>query len=471
MSSKDTSEKSSTERDQRFLAKLHELEEKLYIDLLTGCRTRQFFYDTYFEYCKKDSWILLLDVENFACVNENHGIDAGDRLLKAIACNLRSFVPRSGYVARVLGDKFLIVVTETPQDKLTSVIDQLSAKVSQSAIEHEGLSVFRNTRLGISELSAAIQPHEALIWVNNALDAAKKEGLPYAFKAEQRDARDQKPSLDHVRRALQNDEITYYVQPIYNTACLDVVGYEALLRWIKPSGTVLGPDQFLDTMIQCYSDGICPPLHRAREVAKWATGQGSFISFNLSGAFLSSKSRENIDWLNEVFGPVPYNQCVIEIVETLIDNRLADISETVERLQHAGVRIAMDDFGVAHSSLLRLGQTTVDIVKIDRQFLVGARHDERNLSILESMASLINAIGARSVLEGIETKQDLDIARNLNVDMVQGFFLGRPKPTQDHDQAIQAYGTMIPTKSETSSDDATTLGKDRCGSEPSDSGN
>jgi diguanylate cyclase (GGDEF)-like protein len=431
--------------EERIRTALSDLENRLYEDSLTGCKSRQYFFDTFKNYAKKDCWLVLLDVKSFTSVNESYTVGVGDKLLRRIAQNLRLARPGSGYVARLVGDKFLIMLHLVAEDELPHVLETFSRAVSRSVVNHEELEISRRARMGVVPLGPSVRPQEAIILANNAKQAAKRESRTFQIYDKTHVVTKRSlPSVDHVRRALQNDEIDYYVQPIFDARTLDVVGYEALIRWIKPSGMVLGPHAFLDSMIECYDDSISPPLHRTRAVAQWAAEQGHFISFNFSAAFLSTIRGLEATWIENIFGSIPYENCMIEMLETIVDSQINTIAETVDQLQRCGVRIAIDDFGIGHSSLMRLRDISVDVVKIDRQFLAGAQQSSRNYSILESMTSLVSALGARSVLEGVETMEDLETARRMNVDMVQGFLLGRPKPTQAYDALLREHGAIVP---------------------------
>jgi len=156
--------------------------------------------------------------------------------------------------------------------------------------------------------------------------------------------------------------------------------------------------------------------------------RSKYISFNISEAFIKRIADEGLAWVDELVGNVPHDMIVFELLETIVDRSEDAAAAAISKLRQKGIRVALDDFGTGYSNLQRLQGLDVDLIKIDKRFVHGAAKSSRGLDILASMVDLSHRLSAQTVIEGIETAQHLDLARQVGATYVQGFFLGRPKP-------------------------------------------
>ena len=412
-------------------AKIANLERRLTIDESTQCYTRQYFY-TYFDLnAKEGDVVFFLDLDDFKGVNDHHGHRVGDALLALIAGAMIATVSTHGFVTRMSGDEF-VVFLNNPSEALADQIDiQIRAAVTSVHVQIGELKVSRTASLGRVRIEADMQGHEAVFLADSALMRAKTQGKNRSSGIANRaiGLTAKRPSIEDVRLGLQRDEIGYYVQPILRCATREIAGYEALLRWERPSGEILGPAMFLDTMTAAYDANTQPPLAAARAASEWAAlGQDRFIAFNISGAFLRRTAIEGLDWVREIIGDVPRDRIVFELVETIVNSPQDQIASVVSQFRERGIRVALDDFGVGHSTLERLQVLNVDFVKIDRRFLAGATKGWRERDLLNGMIQITHSLGAESVVEGVETAEEFELVQELGATYAQGFFLGRPHP-------------------------------------------
>lgn len=418
------------------LKKINEqLQTQLNFDALTGAYTRQYLLDQSSALKESRGHIVFVDLDDFKSVNDHYGHAAGDELLKAISKAMIDVVGNLGFVSRMSGDEFVIALRDVSDDEFANIITQIRVAAGRAALTVGDILVSRTASLGFFKLNGDTSVREAITLANQALLEAKSTGKnrSIGFKRKLTFATPRLPSVDAVKKGLQSNEIGYYVQPIFRTTNLEIDGYEALLRWSLPSGEVLGPSHFLETMTMAYDRVTRPPLLSARKTAEWAAFEKSkYISFNISEAFLMRIAIDGLSWVDELVGSVPDSQIVFEILETVVDPNREYLYEAVLALRNRGIRVALDDFGVGYSNLERLQHLEVDFIKIDKRFIHGALDSDRGLRLFTNMVELSHQSGAQTIIEGIETSEQLEIAQQVKAHFVQGFFLGRPQSIEDY---------------------------------------
>jgi EAL domain-containing protein (putative c-di-GMP-specific phosphodiesterase class I) len=142
-------------------------------------------------------------------------------------------------------------------------------------------------------------------------------------------------------------------------------------------------------------------------------------------------------------GGVPHEMVIFELVETIVDGDNTQMSEAVSKLRDLGICIALDDFGIGHSTLHRLQSVDVDYVKVDRHFLEAARHSDRGKHMLQSIIDLIHTSGAAAIVEGIEDQCQLEMVRACGAAFGQGFFLGKPGPISAWDVSDPDHPVLV----------------------------
>ncbi len=293
--------------------------------------------------------------------------------------------------------------------------NSLCRTAATSSVTVDGVSIARTISIGFVVLDKIHDPEHVVVNSNSALRLAKASGKKQARKFCNKPKCEsyRKPSVDELRHGLQKDEIDYFIQPIYDLGSHTCIGYESLLRWSRENGEVLGPEHFLDQMTAAYNFDTRPPLAAAHRTAEWATvKQKKKIAFNISSAFLYQFINEGPVWISEIIGQVPHEMVIFELVETIVDGDNQRMSDAVAKLRDLGICIALDDFGIGHSTLHRLHSVPVDYVKVDRHFLHAARLSDRGKCILQSIIDLIHISGAAAIVEGIEDEYQQGLAQS-----------------------------------------------------------
>ena len=207
------------------------------------------------------------------------------------------------------------------------------------------------------------------------------------------------------------------------------MGVEALVRWNREDGAVMGPGRFLDTLTrlpEAGADLLCEMAVAA--ASPFVTGEAPlFATFNITGAVLDGRKSRSYRWLAEILERLPPDRLVLEIVETAAIVEPERAAKLIDEFRGRGIRVALDDFGTGMSNLERLRRFPVDFVKIDRAFVEGLGSGGREEAILEATVLLADRLGIDLIAEGIETEAQAAALRGLGVDLGQGYLFGRPE--------------------------------------------
>jgi EAL domain-containing protein (putative c-di-GMP-specific phosphodiesterase class I) len=238
--------------------------------------------------------------------------------------------------------------------------------------------------------------------------------------------------VDELRAAIAAGQIDVYIQPKVDLATGRLAGAEALARWLKPDGTVVMPDAFLGVaerggLMDALTDLV---LRQALGACGAWQAQGVHTSIAIN---IPASSLERLDLPERVaaeaqrHGIAP-DQIVLEVTETGVMKDVARSLDVVARLRLRGFRLAVDDFGMGHSSLERLRRFPFTELKLDRAFVDGAARSPELRSIAGSSIRLAHSLNLHTCAEGVETEADLDVMRALGCELVQGYLLARPMP-------------------------------------------
>lgn len=376
--------------------------------------------------------VMLLDVDYFKSVNDNHGHAAGDALLKVIAERLRVAVRDTDTVARLGGDEFAVLLAADEHTSDAAIVARRILDSVAKVIVIEGRPMRVGLSIGISRLPTdGATTDEILKAADVALYKAKRSGRgKFAFFDPAADAGvcSARRLESELGRAIEEDELHVVYQPIVTGSSGAVAAYEALLRWKHPELGVISPADFIplaerNGLIVKIGDWV---LERACADAVRMPSSIK-VSVNLSRVQISDIGF--VKRLERILARtgLPPERLELEITETaIIDNEECAL-ETLEALTALGVSIALDDFGVGQSAMSCLRQLPISRVKIDRSFVGDLPTDPKARSIFVAMATMARALGMKTTAEGIETEQQRMIAALAGCDHLQGYLLGRPE--------------------------------------------
>jgi diguanylate cyclase (GGDEF)-like protein len=431
------------QQDRENQGLIHDLNKTLKHDKLTGLLNRTGIQDWLGQNAQQDMGLVLLDIDRFKSVNDTYSTQAGDLLLTQIALNLKNHVPTEGQIGRLGGDEFLIALPFVSEEQLIHESQQLVRTVRQSQIDYAGQSISRTASAGSIHLSAEHLFAQALTEADLALSNAKRSGgdkyTHFSSEFEEEMIQSGAYITDvQIETALRAQEFKYFVQPIYraNLNGTSVEGFEALIRWIKPSGELLLPGAFAKKFDAVF---FKPEYRTTRQSMHQAVFDavkplGSvYISWNFSADQLGQA--DFVDDLIHEFNALETGstQVVIELSEHKAESNFdsSKLIEQLERLRTEGFQVALDDFGVEHSNIDRLTNLPLDIVKLDRSLIEKHRDSTRTNFVIRSIVVLCRSLKLKIIAEGIETENDVRRLRACNVESQQGFWHARPMDPVD----------------------------------------
>lgn len=377
--------------------------------------------------------VLMLGLDNFKAINDTLGHGVGDQLLRAVAKRLRSTVRQEDALARLNSDEFAIVQSglARPEDAVGLAKRLLDAIADPYLLD--GHSVAIGASIGIAMAPGdGDDPEQLLERAYMALSRAKADSRgSFAFFEPALDARAQNRRKIEVelREAIQNDVLRPYYQPLIDLASGRITGFEALVRWPHPERGMISPVEFIPVAEET---GLINPLgglmlrRACLDAASWPDDVR--VAVNLSPLQFRSSNLLSVvmDALKQ--SGLPPRRLELEITETLLLEKSAQVLATLHALRTLGVRISMDDFGTGYSSLSYLRSFPFDKIKIDRSFVrdLGANREAR--AIVRSIVGLGKELGVIVTAEGVETEAELSHLKAEGCDEGQGFLFSRALP-------------------------------------------
>ncbi|GGM09211.1 sensor domain-containing protein [Nakamurella endophytica] len=389
--------------------------------------------------------VMYIDLDDFKAVNDTAGHAAGDHTLVEVADRLRGATRPGDTVSRLGGDEFVVVCPEIHDDAAAvRIAERILARLHEP--HHIGEYTFAvGGSIGVALSVPDCTPQQMMAWADEAMYAGKRAGKGrIRLDAHHLPAGDERHNAA-VRRIRIDGELRdalnaggrglqLWGQPIVDLATQHVVGVELLLRWRHPSGTLLGPGDFLDVAED--SDlvvglGEWALDESCRMAADWLSRCGSStpeVHVNVSGRQMQSGGlHRSVTEALERHG-IPPGLMVLELTETQAPTLEGAVRADLDRLQQLGVRFAIDDVGTGYSSLARLTELPVDLLKVDVNFVAGIGNDPACEAVIRGILAIGAALDMAVVAEGVETPEQATWLLDKHCRLAQGFHLGRPLP-------------------------------------------
>ncbi len=380
--------------------------------------------------------LALIDIDHMKLTNEGLTRAAGDELLKRIAERCDKFSDAE-FVAHVSADEFAIVVRGT--EEYSEQLGRRITELFEEPIAVEEHELYVSVSIGIAVAASTSEYEEVLRHADLAMYRAKQAGRGRAILYTA-DLADEKRTLSlatELHAAVRNREFVLFYQPIFefigeNLRC---TGVEALLRWNHPRLGFLEPAAFLDfleNMTLAERVGLWVLGEAARQAREWLDAEIDLqVWINLfPRQALDPQLPEHLKTLLDEHGLSP-SRFVLEIVERVIAEDTNDIERAVRALRNLGTMTAIDDFGTGHSSLARLREVPVDVMKIDQQFVARCEIDDKASGVVQAVLKIAQELRLRPLAEGIENEAQLERLRFYGCRYVQGYFLARPMRADD----------------------------------------
>jgi EAL domain-containing protein (putative c-di-GMP-specific phosphodiesterase class I) len=327
------------------------------------------------------------------------------------------------------------------------LVDSCSAPFSL-----DGEEVDASVTVGVRRVAGAASGEEALRDADLALYEAKMErrGTVKLFAARMREAATSRLTLEqHLRRALDRDELHVVYQPVVDVDDRSITGMETLLRWDCEALGAVSPAEFIPIAER---NGLILPIGRfvlaraVEQLAAWrAAGYEVRVSVNLSASQLADEQLPDLlAELLEVHG-VPAEPLLLELTETALMQQATDQPlEMLDRLRATGAGLVLDDFGTGYSSLARLSRLRLAAVKIDRSFIAAMDTDVGARAVVTAVLQMAGPLKCAVVAEGIETEHQAEVLRELGCSRAQGWLFGRPAPADAATAMLEAAAGRAP---------------------------
>ncbi len=385
--------------------------------------------------------VVLVDLDDFKYVNDTQGHRNGDRLLTSLSHVLRQTVRANDLLARLDGDEFAVLVTETQPSHVDFVVERLLKAVRNHFVHVGEQPIGVTASAGITffpEQGASAE--EILSRADQALDRAKRQGRDQfaMFKPDETRQAQVGSRLSGeklIREALARGRFVLHAQPILDLKSNEVVQYELLIRMLDEQNQLIPPASFLYTAERF---GLIRSIDRwvVRQAIWLITHQrtlGNYVrlSVNLSGKSVGDLELTTLIEKELAQGGVEPGQLTFEITETtaITDQERSKIFAIA--LKQIGCRLALDDFGVGSNSMNQLKHLPVDYLKIDGSFIRDLPSSTVDQQLVRAMVGIARALKKRTVAEFVSSAEILKAVRDSGVDFAQGFFVGKPDAVEN----------------------------------------
>ncbi len=419
-------------------------EYQAYHDPLTGLPNRALLMDRLEQALSRSrrhghkGALLFIDLDQFKTVNDALGHSVGDRLLQTVAESMRGQTRDEDTVARLGGDEFVLLLPELSNDGRVAsgaamVVAEKVRRALSTTVQLDAHTLHVTPSIGVATFPGErSDAGEVLKQADMAMYQAKTAGRDTirAFLPEMSEAAGAHLRLNNdLRRALANDELELYFQPQVSVAAGEVVGAEALIRWSHPERGLVLPGEFIPAAEE---SGLILPIGElvlravCAHLGDWETVPR--IAVNVSGRqFRQPHFVGLVRSIVSEAGVAP-DRLELELTESALIDDVDDAIAKILALKEIGVRFALDDFGVGYSSLSYLRRLPVDVVKIDRSFILDIDTDPETAAFAKHIIGICRHLGREVVAEGVETESIRDFLVDQAVETYQGYFFAAAMP-------------------------------------------
>ncbi|MEW6694224.1 MAG: EAL domain-containing protein [Pseudomonadota bacterium] len=438
-----------------------QIESLAFFDPLTGLANRRLMLDRLqqaLRLARRDArWgaVLFIDLDHFKAINDTHGHDAGDAVLRTVGERLRATLREQDTPGRLGGDEFLVLLpaTQARRDDAALAARTVADKIADALrqpMTYKTQSMALTPSIGIALYGDDSSPADATELLKAAdlamysVKQAGRDGVAF-FDPEMEAAIHARHRLQReLAQAIESGELRLYLQPQIDGRG-NTVGAEALVRWLRPDGTLVPPGQFIPLAEET---GLIVPLgdwvlsQALALLAGWQRDPalaGRRLAINVSPAqFGDPGFGTRIQQLLAQHGVDP-RLLELEITESVFLHDLDAARDTLRTLDALGVSLALDDFGTGYSSLAYLAELPFDVIKIDQRFVARLQQPSRqDEAIVTTIIALGRKLRMQVLAEGVETAQQEDYLVSHGCHLLQGYRFGRPMPIEQFETQLRA---------------------------------
>jgi diguanylate cyclase (GGDEF)-like protein len=393
--------------------------------------------------------VLFIDLDGFKEVNDTLGHAIGDKLLAMVAARLAARLDRHSSLARMGGDEFAVILQDDAGG-ITTANSLLQALNAKFVIDGEMLSIGASIGIGRFPDNGDTAAH-LLQSADEAMYQAKRvgKGCVCLFDESVAIAARQRNLLEtQLREAINQRQFHLFYQPQVRCQDSQVVGMEALIRWIHPARGLVPPGEFIPVAERT---GLINPIgswvidESIRQLAQWQNTPAANLRVSIN---IAAPQFQQDDFCDQIIHALkrhgaPANLLELEVTESVLMDDVKIVAARLQRLRDVGVRIAIDDFGTGYSSLSYLQDLPLDVLKIDRTFVNRLDAQSSKASLISTIQTLASSLGLETVAEGVELPEQLDQISRLGCDMIQGYLYSRPVPADELPATIRSINELM----------------------------
>lgn len=407
-------------------------------DSVTNCRSWHKFSIDAEEILRKNREkpyaYIYTNIENFKYLNDILGFEMGNKLLRHIVEILNEQLNKDEAFTRITADRFGILIEYLNDAEIIVRLDHINKLICQfqslNKIQFEMKIDFGIYKIKDKTLSIATISDRALLAMQTLKNTPDSNYGFYNSSIRQK-VITEKELENEMQSALDKKEFVVFLQPKFNLVTQDIIGAEALVRWLHPKKGLIPPNQFIELF---ETNGFIVKLdyymfeESCRLLRTWMDNGNNPIpiSVNLSRVHLYNPNVAEELFCIALRYNIPTSLIEIELTETMSFDNISMLLGIVNRLKSFNFTISIDDFGTGYSSLHMLKDLPVDILKIDRDFFSNAADEQRGREVIASIIDMAKRLNMKTVAEGVEEKEQADFLCSVNCDFVQGFYFSKP---------------------------------------------
>ena len=386
--------------------------------------------------------LLFLDLDHFKNINDTLGHDVGDHLLIKVVERIKDCLREPDTLARLGGDEFTVILEDITTDAIISIAEKICQAFTHPFLL-EGRDVFITTSIGISLYPEDGKEMKVLLKnADMAIYRAKERGRnTFEFYTHELNEKIlKKLEIEtNLRVAIDNQEFLLYYQPIIDINRNKLCGLEALIRWNHPTKGLILPNDFIPVAEEV---GLIVPM------GEWVLRSACLQSliWHKEGLGLSDPIRTSVNLSARQFKEKKLAEMItiilqetglqgeyitLELTESLIMQDIEYSTRVIKQIKALGIAISIDDFGTGYSSLNYLRRFPIDILKIDRSFIIDVTNNVEDASIVRAIIALAHSLKMKVVAEGVETAEQYNFLKEHECDEIQGYLISKPLPVPE----------------------------------------
>ncbi|WP_342759839.1 bifunctional diguanylate cyclase/phosphodiesterase [Kineothrix sedimenti] len=437
----------------KFKNQNEELMYMAYYDVLTGLYNRNYFIRLLGDYVRKAEEeraavaVMFIDIDDFRKINDGLGIVIGDEIVQQFGQFLSTFKNNNVIVSHFNSDIYCIAIYDPCGARsVEHIFRMIHERLHKPFALSNGMEVSVTVSMGVAEYPEAAKTTLELIncaeIVMFKAKSTGKDSIQYFDAPILNDFLQNVIIENKLKEAAFNQNFMMYFQPQYHAKDKKLRGVEALIRWRDDDGHMISPSVFIPI---AEKNGTIIPIgtwvieESIRIYSQWKKKYKSELILSLNISAIQYRKSDFVSKLMKILKKydVRPTEVELEITESVLIDDFGEITNKLVTLRSYGIRISLDDFGTGYSSLSYLKGLPIDTLKIDKSFIDTVVSDDNTKIITESIIYMVKKLGFETVAEGVETKEQFEYLKSIECDNIQGFFLGKPMPSDEVEELLK----------------------------------